>query len=210
MKVLVVYESMYGTTHEVAERISAGLGDARSVEAVPVADATPERVAAADLLVVGGPTHIHGMSTAMSRHQAVSEETLRHEAEKGHDLEVDPDAEGPGLRDWFDTLDLGHPLPAAAFDTRLDGPALVTGRASKGISRRLRHHGCDVLVDPESFLVDKAGALEEGEAERAVAWGRSLLAKVAERAHAATGPVPDEPDVLDEVIESGGRYDPLP
>ena len=136
MKVLVVYESMYGTTHEVAERISAGLGDSGSVEAVPVADATPERVAAADLLVVGGPTHIHGMSTAMSRHQAVSEETLRHEAEKGHDLEVDPDAEGPGLRDWFDTLDLGHPLPAAAFDTRLDGPALVTGRASKGISRR--------------------------------------------------------------------------
>ena len=67
-----------------------------------------------------------------------------------------------------------------------------------------------MLVDPESFLVDKAGALEEGEAERAVAWGRSLLAKVAERAHAATGPVPDEPDVLDEVIESGGRYDPLP
>lgn len=209
MKVLVVYESMYGTTHEVAERISSGLSDAGSVETVPVSDATPERVAAADLLVVGGPTHIHGMSTAMSRRQAVSADTLAHEAEKGHDLEVDPDAEGPGLRDWFDDLDLGHPLPAAAFDTRIDGPALLTGRASKGITRRLHHHGCDVLAAPESFLVDKEGVLEEGEAERAVAWGRSLLAKLADRVHEATGPVPDQPDILDEVIESGGRYDPL-
>lgn len=66
-----------------------------------------------------------------------------------------------------------------------------------------------MLVAPESFLVDKEAVLEEGEAERAVALGRSVLAKLADRVHETTVPVPDQPDVLDELIESGGRYDPL-
>jgi hypothetical protein len=37
---------------------------------VPVADAAAELVAATELLVVGGPTHFHGMSTARTRTMA--------------------------------------------------------------------------------------------------------------------------------------------
>jgi hypothetical protein len=68
---------------------------------------------------------------------------------------------------------------AAAFDTRIDGPALLTGRASKGIGRRLAHLGYDLVADPESFLVDKQNHLQPGEAERAVAWGAALALSLA-------------------------------
>ena len=70
MRALVIYESMYGNTHTVAQDVGAGLaeGGATTVEVLPVGDATAERLEGADLVVVGGPTHIHGMTTEMSRH----------------------------------------------------------------------------------------------------------------------------------------------
>ena len=179
MRALVVYESMYGNTHTVAERIGEGLADLGDVDVVPVGEATAERVAAADLVVVGGPTHIHGMSSKMSRTQAVAEQTLAAEAAKGHEHEVDPDAEGPGLRDWFDGLHPERTVLAAAFETRLEGSPALTGRASKGINRRMAHHGFQVVTSPESFLVDKVSHLLDGEEERAVAWGRQLVSDVA-------------------------------
>jgi len=180
MRSLVIFESMYGTTHDVADHVAQGLAGGGEVQVVSVARATPEQVRWADLLVVGGPTHIHGMSTGMSRSSATSAETLSREAEKGHDLEVDPDAEGPGLRDWFDGLDAPAGTLAAAFDTRLDANPALTGRASKGITKRLRKHGCTVM-EPESFLVDKTTTLLDGEEARAVDWGRTVLAEAQTR-----------------------------
>jgi hypothetical protein len=46
-------------------------------------------------------------------------------------------------------------MPAAAFDTRVDLPVALTGRASKGIARKLRRHGATLISRPESFLVTK-------------------------------------------------------
>jgi hypothetical protein len=167
MKALIVYESMYGNTHEVAEAIGRGLATTHEVEVVPVDGATAERLAGVDLLVVGGPTHVHGMTTRMSRKAAVGA------AAEDEALTVDPDAEGEGLREWFDHLD-GCPARGAAYDTRMEGPPALTGRASKGIARRLRHHGLEVVAEPESFLVDKANHLLDGEATRAEAWAATL------------------------------------
>ncbi len=187
MRALVIYESMYGNTHTVAQDVGAGLaeGGATTVEVLPVGDATAERLEGADLVVVGGPTHIHGMTTEMSRHQAVTPETLAKEEEKGHHLEVDPDAEGPGLRDWFDGLAKGQTAMAAAFDTRMHGPGALTGRASKGITKRLRHHGFTVVADPESFLIGAEGALDADEPTHAVRWGRDVLTAAARRTAAS-------------------------
>lgn len=170
MRSLVVFESLYGATHAVADAVAEGLRTAGEAEVVPVVEATAERLAAADLLVVGGPTHIHGMSTTTTRHKAVDAAT-----EHGKP-ELDEAATGPGLRDWFDGL-TGRHGAAAAFDTRLDGPAILTGRASRGIAQRLRRNRFDVVGDPESFLVDKDNHLREGEVDRARAWGEALAAR---------------------------------
>jgi hypothetical protein len=170
MRAVVVYESMYGNTHLIADAIGAGLRTGSDVSVVPVSQASPAVLADADLVVVGGPTHIHGMSRASTRKAAVQA------ADKpASPLTVEPDALGPGLREWFASLGR-HPVKAAAFDTRMHGPAALTGRASKGVAHLLRAHGFDVIEEPESFLVTKQDRLEPQEAERAREWGAKLAA----------------------------------
>jgi hypothetical protein len=171
MRALVVYESMFGNTHLVAEAVGAGLGEGFDVTVVPVSAATADALDGVALLVVGGPTHVHGMSSTRSRADAVRR------AGSGAGLVLDPDAVGEGLRDWFDTLAPAPGTAAAAFDTRVDGPALLTGSASHGVARRLRRHGYEVLGS-ESFLVDKTTHLVPGEIARAQAWGEALAAKL--------------------------------
>jgi len=173
MRVLVVYESMFGNTRSIAEAIAAGLSGATDVVLVPVRDVTPEQVSAADLLVVGGPTHAHGMSSSQSR-KGAPDYVDRFDVP----LVLEPGWDGPGLRDWFTTLPesqgKGHGR-GAAFDTRADINHLLSGRASRGIADRLRHHGYRLVADPESFLVDRQNQLLPEELARAAAWGTSLL-----------------------------------
>ncbi len=111
---------------------------------------------------------MHGVSRPVTRTAAVDA------AQKaGSDLVVEPDAAGAGLRECFAALDWMSGR-AAAFDTRLNAPAALTGQASKGITRMLRHHGLTVVAEPESFLVTKASHLEADEATRAREWGVQL------------------------------------
>jgi len=169
VKAVVVYESMYGNTHLIAEAIANGLRTTDDdVVVVPVGEATNQLVADADLVVVGGPTHAHGMSRENSRKAAV--DATR---KGGNALELDPDAQGAGLRDWFDGLSELR-TNAAAFDTRLDAPAVFTGRASKGIAKRLRGHGSTLVVEPMSFLVTKQSQLIDDEATHAREWGAQI------------------------------------
>lgn len=165
MRAVLVYESMYGNTRAVATDIAAGLRATHEVTLVPVARATPELVASADLLVVGGPTHVHGLSTATSRRSAAEAA-----GKDGSGLAMDPDARGPGLRSWLKGLDAVD-VPAVAFDTRVGGLAALTGRASRGIARLLIRRGCRLVAEPESFLVSKHNTLLDGEAARASSWG---------------------------------------
>jgi len=174
MHVVIVYESMYGNTHLVANAIATGFKPGADVTVVPVSEAAPGLLGGADLLVVGGPTHAHGMSRPETRKGAADAAS---KPDSG--LTLDPDALGPGLRDWFETLGQ-HQLMAAAFDTRVTGPSALTGRASKGISKELRRHGFGLAAEPESFLVTKDNHLEANEEARARAWGDRLAAGVAE------------------------------
>ena len=59
MRAVVVYESMFGNTQVVADYVAAGLRATMEATAVPVDGATPEVLGGVDLLVAGGPTHIH-------------------------------------------------------------------------------------------------------------------------------------------------------
>ena len=65
-RALVVFESMFGNGHRVAELVAEGLREAgceAEVTSVTRAETAPE----VDLLVLGGPTHALGMSRAATR-----------------------------------------------------------------------------------------------------------------------------------------------
>lgn len=173
MHALVLYESMYGNTHAIATAIGDGIGPHAEVRVMPAGEATDDLLAWADLVVAGGPTHSRRMSTAASRQSAVADAAT---PDGWSRISVDPAATGPGIREWLDGIESAGGKAAAAFDTRVPGPALITGRASKDIARAMRGHGFKLVADPESFQVDTHQELKTGETDRARAWGAGLAA----------------------------------
>ncbi|MEZ5383751.1 MAG: flavodoxin domain-containing protein [Microthrixaceae bacterium] len=178
MHIAIVYESMYGNTHAIADQVAAGFGAPFEV-IVSSVDGAEDAIANAALVVVGGPTHAHSLTSTTSRDAAIKA------AAEDDDLTLDAHAEDDGLRDWLAGLPEGHHRLAAAFDTRVDAAPILTGRASKGIAKRLRRHGFNVIAEPESFLVDKENHLVAGEGERARAWGAQLATLISSDTSAA-------------------------
>ena len=165
MKAAVVYESWFGNTKQIAEVIATELRRDGEVALLSVDDPPPP-LDELDLLVVGAPTHIHGLSSAMSRKSAV---------EQGHD----PGPPGVGVRGWLKELPEVQGRRAAAFDTRIEKPVVLVGSAARGIAKRLRRHGFELVVPPMSFFVlDAEGPLKDGDLERAREWARELVAAV--------------------------------
>jgi hypothetical protein len=177
MHVAIVYESLFGNTRQIAEAIGEGVRASHpgaEVDCLRVDQADPKFLDSVDLLVVGGPTHMHGMTSGFSRKMGVESE--RKKIAQGEPVrEPEPGAEGPGVRSWFHDLPktLAHPH-AAAFDTRAAFP--TSGGAAHGIARRLRSHGYDMVAEPTGFVIDGAadGPLRPGELDRARSWGAAL------------------------------------
>lgn len=181
MRVLVVYESFFGSTRTVAEAVAGGLrdGDPSAHVAVLPAPTAPPDLAEVDLLVVGAPTHLLGLSSPASRWlqaQCWGDPVSRRRVRRPFGR---PSADR-SLRSWLHRLPAVHALPAAAFDTRMRASA--PGHAAPAAARRLRRRGLTVVAPPEGFLVrGVTGPPAPGEQDRAAAWG----ARLAERARRA-------------------------
>jgi len=173
MKELVVYESMFGNTRQIAEAIAAGLAESADVAAIEVSDTTAEAAEAADLLVAGGPTHAFSMSRPSTRSDAVNRG-----ASEGRD--------GIGLREWLDALPARHGPMLATFDTRVAKMRHWPGSAAKAAAKVGRHDGYELAAPPMSFYVDDVdGPLLDGELDRATTWGRQLAASCRGRTRAS-------------------------
>ena len=148
MKTVVVYDSLYGNTESIARTI----GDAipGEVQVQRVGQARVSDLEAADLLVIGSPTH-GAMPT---------------EAVQGLISRIgSPTREG---------------ARAATFDTRLTWGFLERwgGFAAPKIGVLLREKGWIIAGEPGGFFVRglKKGPLKKGELERAAAWAQDLAA----------------------------------
>lgn len=108
----------------------------------------PSVLLAADLVILGSPTEGHSVAKPMAAYLA----RMKRESVAGKS--------------------------AAAFDTRLHWPRLLSGSAAEGIAKRLRVAGAEVVVAPESFIVNSKPELEPGELERAGNWARDVAAAV--------------------------------
>jgi flavodoxin-like protein len=179
--ITVVYESVFGNTRVIAEAIADGAREAgldARVAVLEVAEATRDKIDGAALVVVGGPTHMRGMSKASTRQKALESMEKAAAGDPGG-TKARPGAEGPGVREWLDALPAQpHGRRAAAFDTRLPFP--LAGGASRPIAKGLRRHGFDVVAKPAGFVVEGAeGPLRAGERDRAKAWGAGLVRQLA-------------------------------
>jgi flavodoxin len=157
MRVLILFDSVFGNTERIAWAMGAALAPQATVAVKRIDDVPVADPATFDLLIVGGPTQRHGASPALAAW-----------------------LEGLGRR----TL---RGVPAAAFDTRYRMSPFLSGAAARVIAGRLRRAGCRLVTTPESFLIERhrppsgearrhdVERLEAGEVERAGAWAVGLL-----------------------------------
>jgi hypothetical protein len=165
MKALVVYESLWGNTEEVARAVAAGLAETCEVEVADVAT-MPSVAEDVGLLVAGGPTHAFSMSRPSTRADAVTKGATH--------------PPGPvGLREWLERLPTtGRHPTVATFDTRVDKVRRLPGSAARKAAHLVRRHGLRLAGPARSFYVsDMAGPLLEGEVARATTWGRELAGR---------------------------------
>ena len=165
MRSLVVYESWFGNTRAVAQAVADALAEEGEVQVVSVDDPRPD-LRHVDLMVLGAPTHVHGLSSVPSRRGAIEQ--------RGGIGEI-----GIGARGWIDKLPLCGGPPVAVFDTRAHKAELLVGSAAHGMARRIKKRGYHLAAEPESFFVQGTpGPLEDGELERAAEWGKALANEV--------------------------------
>ena len=166
-KALVVYESMFGNTRRVAQAIASGLQGFATVSLVNV-NAAGRALPGVDLLVVGGPTHAHGMTRKATRAEAE-----RWANDPGKHLRLVPGAPGAGVREWLSTLKRAPGL-VASFDTRAGIPEFLSRSAGAKIENELARRGPMKLRGHESFLLHGNGEISNTELLRARDWGTRL------------------------------------
>jgi flavodoxin len=159
MKVLVIYDSVFGNTEKIAQAIGAALVPLGKVDVIRVADLQPAQLEGVELLTVGSPTRGFRPTDAIKSF-----------------LGSLPAGKLAGVK-------------VAAFDTRIPtdnikSPILRTfvkwgGYADKIIAEALVKRGGSLLVPSKGFFVKESeGPLLEGELERAASWAKQVVEAV--------------------------------
>ena len=148
VKALIVYDSLFGNTKQIADAISGVL----NAECVKGDVVTAEHLDDVSFLVIGSPTH-GGQYT---------------EAIKAF-FEGYPNDLFKGLKAVaFDTRTSTHILRFRVEN--------IFGFAANKIAKTLTKKGAILVADPEGFIVNgRKGPLKEGELERAINWIQTLI-----------------------------------
>ncbi len=152
MNTLVVYDSVYGNTAQIANAIASTFGQYGPAKAVAASSTPVPDLTGIDLLALGGPTQGHGVS--------------------------------PAIKELLDKVPSEKLLDIAtiAFDTRMDFVRWLSGLAASTIGKKLEQYQVNLLVPPESFLVEgREGPLKKGELERAVEWAHMIAEKLSDK-----------------------------
>ncbi len=158
MKTLVVYDSIFGNTEQIAKAIGKTLGSETQVDVLKVNQVKPEQLTGLNLLVVGSPTRAFQPTSAIKKFLG--------------------SISGSGLKG----------IKVSAFDTRMSMDDVNSrllhflvkrfGYAAKPIANKLVKKGGDLIGVPEGFIVKESeGPLKEGELERATEWAGQILEK---------------------------------
>jgi hypothetical protein len=179
MRALLVYESLFGNTEQVARAIAEGLSRRLPVHALDVGSAPLTLGSDICLLVVGGPTHVLGLSHVVRGADSHVDTPVDGRGRAPHGTNGSAVTHGRGLKSWLEGLHVGASgVAAAAFDTRVNRPRLP-GSAARAADRQMRRQGMHPIVIPRSFHVRRTtGPLPDGESERARQWGEQVAVEL--------------------------------
>ena len=146
MKILVIYDSQYGNTEQIAKAIASGLGIAGEVRTVKISEAKLGDITGINLLIVGSPTQGANATIAIQEF-----------------IKNLPDNSLKGVK-------------YSTFDTRMTNKIIrMFGYASPKIAKGLEGKGATQTVQPVGFWVKgRKGPLKEGELERATKWAENI------------------------------------
>ncbi len=156
MKVLIVYDSIFGNTEQIALAISNSLGSKENAETCRVSKMKPEQLNGLGLLIVGSPTRAFRPTKAITNFlKKISSNSLKS-------------------------------VKIAAFDTRISTADInsrllnvlvkLFGYAAKPIADKLEKKGGGLVIPPEGFFVkDSEGPLKDGELKRATDWAKLII-----------------------------------
>ena len=151
MKTLIVYDSVFGNTKQIALAMGNSLGSGESVVTLRVNEIKPEHLTGLGILIVGSPTRAFKPTKAISNF-----------------LNKIPSNGLKGVKVLaFDTR-----MSTADVNSRLLNTLVkVFGYAAKPISNKLVKKGGSLIVPSEGFFVKESeGPLKDGEIERAAEW----------------------------------------
>lgn len=149
MKTLIIYDSQYGNTKQLAEALADNVRADDAVELIWSSPSSTIDLTGVGLLFLGCPTQHRSLKPAFA-----------------YFLRALPTA---ALQN----------LPVAVFDTRYNVPRWRSGSAAIKAADELRLKGVWLVVPPESFFVRKQeGPLEPGELLRAGEWARRVMTRV--------------------------------
>jgi flavodoxin len=152
MKALVVYDSVFGNTEQVARAIAAALQTA----VLPVSQVRPENLIGLDVLVIGSPTRGFRPTEGISQ--------LLNALSKTHLV-------GVGVAAFDTRIDLTT-IDSSVFRFIVDKGGYAAHTIAKGLEKK----GGRLLASPEGFLVTgEQGPLKVGELERAAAWAGQIV-----------------------------------
>jgi flavodoxin len=152
MKALVVYDSVFGNTGQIAQSIGAALG----TEALKVDEVQAEHLAGVALLAVGSPTRAFRPTPATVKF-----------------LKGLPAGSLKGVKvAAFDTRASLEDVNSVILNFFVK----IFGYAAEPMLKLLQRKGGEAALPPEGFFVlESEGPLKEGELERAAAWIRQAL-----------------------------------
>ncbi|MDX9930348.1 MAG: flavodoxin family protein [Bacteroidales bacterium] len=152
MKALIVYDSEFGNTKQIAEAIAAGIENC-TADVMHVGEINPGNLDGVGLLVVGSPTRAFRPTNGIVRFlDSLSDGVI-------NDIAVAA----------FDTRIASEDIKRKFFRFIVDSG----GYAANPIAEKLRKKGGILVLPPEGFFVEgEKGPLKDGETARAKAWAK--------------------------------------
>lgn len=160
MKVLIVYDSVFGNTEKIVLAISKSFNAEDNVELFRVGDLKPEQLTGIDLLFVGSPTRGFQPTPAMKTFlKNIPANRLKGIKVAAFDTRITPaDIPQPFLRNLLSVL------------------IKIFGYAAEPIADKLQQKGGILIIPPEGFFVKASeGPLKDGEIEHAANWVKSII-----------------------------------